>query len=1470
MEAPANASFPVADGAQSYAQEATEDHASSVTADPFASADGGAVMKQDKMDDAEDSAGYAERERDIAGPPESAAVVEPAELPPMASSQDASQAALASDDCPVVDREGTAEVPLSAAGAHGDGDGDAHAQEGAKSQMQAAAPDASVENSGVFTAENPAAGVAAADEESSINNEVSTHIDSASGDAPRPPTSVLDDEDACRDGAGGAAGNSQHEVSSVVDQEVSQAEQSLIEQHSTDIDVTAEQTPELAVQDAEPAEFNADLGGDAAAAPAAIPLIVVDIVDSADGDGERESAGYAEDPAKTPQVQESSPLDPLDPWSSAHLSQQTLSESSDSKAMPWITTDRPSPSAQSPQSHRVPIPADSSGEVLGDTPAYLHLSSMYTESDSSPFEEFSPPNKGLSESQQVLSKEPSTDGQPFGFSRQSQNINLDYDQASVMSHQQDLVYSDRMAIVQSSASFVAPPPLSVSASPKVPSQPAEPFSTTARSSARMPAPPPASLSSARSPRVSPPDSSRSTKSETAPDSTREPLIGRREESLSSMHLSDFARIGDDREEDTSIFSGMACETVLRRRCLFLDPFQPGRPLTVIEDFLRKHVLPLFGSSKLSPATEKQLDSFRKDAKQLVRDTFGAKSASDSVFFVGENSMDALSRWIDMLHLRQVRLGSSSSTSSSSALGMREGNAFTGRQLPPLRLPDRFDVHENMNAADGGNRTSSAESLVPVVFLVKSGSSESDSQDPLYALWKETVVEIIPVSYSPHILHRSSDDIIKSSFQNANPRGAHRSQDDHSNQGYDSSYIDELHLERLLQSTQDRPLRIGCFRAVDPLSGRGAHVDRITALLHQYSALSIWDATHAMPYSSFTQTTSWMNSSIPAGNCDAIVGDLSFCPGGQSTSGMLVVSHRLLRNPDSPAGVGSPEKKRSNPTTYKGVLHQKVKRRQEMSRPNGFEGEERDLDYQNVPSLSQLVDAIVYLQHIQMMEAAEMSNPAQWIGIIRTGLVMQWRQSLSFHFLCLRPYVNTMRILETLFERDASFLLIDAPGADQPAVRRIASYYDPRSVRIQDFGHEATAAQVCLTNVPSISFLMVHEPSKRLLHPQFVSALVRDLFGIRIAVVRSCSSRTLSSSLLRSAFEVYGSLRSFTLHRRSDAASMNARPSDSFLTHVDDVDLSFSACWLSLSVGDPAMTDRVVSRLVKVLQFISQNALQFLPLYVQDAVTGDFRLNHLSVDELTNPQLSHRSSTAGDLTEREGALARRRFDQKGAVRLSMLFGKSLSPREMYSSRQSAADPAENLEAYLADAQDLANVCATSADILNAQYISFVNRWCQQAYGPGITECAIQGPVPSVSPVRRPQMTSFRVPWFLTAVEALEIMSSGCLARFAERPPSNRLASKHSKAGIPKNLKPLPPPQKPAAQGSPEHPVPSSRPPPKALRKKWEAQAPPPADKEQPDGSPEPLRYAQPPKPDVAPLQPKKQLGGYSKMFVEKRR
>nr|XP_039264725.1 uncharacterized protein LOC120340516 [Styela clava] len=86
-----------------------------------------------------------------------------------------------------------------------------------------------------------------------------------------------------------------------------------------------------------------------------------------------------------------------------------------------------------------------------------------------------------------------------------------------------------------------------------------------------------------------------------------------------------------------------------RKILYCDYIASGRPLASIEDFLQKHVLPMYGNTHTTTSvTSLQMTFFRQEARDIIRNAVRA-SEHDAVIFAGSGVTGSVHKLINALN-----------------------------------------------------------------------------------------------------------------------------------------------------------------------------------------------------------------------------------------------------------------------------------------------------------------------------------------------------------------------------------------------------------------------------------------------------------------------------------------------------------------------------------------------------------------------------------------------------------------------------------------------------------------------------------------------------------------------------------------------------------------------------------------------------------------------------------------------------
>lgn len=116
-------------------------------------------------------------------------------------------------------------------------------------------------------------------------------------------------------------------------------------------------------------------------------------------------------------------------------------------------------------------------------------------------------------------------------------------------------------------------------------------------------------------------------------------------------------------------------------------------------------------------------------------------------------------------------------------------------------------------------------------------------------------------------------------------------------------VDLQHLEEVLKSYRHRSVKIGSFSAASNVTGVIADDLAITALLHKYGALSIWDYATGASYLDMEMNPNHPNYTSAEIAKDAIIFSGHKLLGGVGTPGVLVMKKRLVSQQNPPARSG---------------------------------------------------------------------------------------------------------------------------------------------------------------------------------------------------------------------------------------------------------------------------------------------------------------------------------------------------------------------------------------------------------------------------------------------------------------------------------------------------------------------------------------------------------------------------------------
>lgn len=135
-----------------------------------------------------------------------------------------------------------------------------------------------------------------------------------------------------------------------------------------------------------------------------------------------------------------------------------------------------------------------------------------------------------------------------------------------------------------------------------------------------------------------------------------------------------------------------------RRLCYADFTASGRSLTFIEKFIQEEVMPMYANTHTeSSGTGKQTNTYREDARKLVKKSVGAND-EDVCIFVGSGSTGAINKMVNVLN---------------------------------LRIPNDLDYNFKL-------RQHIPENDIPIIFI---GPYEHHSND---LMWRETICTVVEI------------------------------------------------------------------------------------------------------------------------------------------------------------------------------------------------------------------------------------------------------------------------------------------------------------------------------------------------------------------------------------------------------------------------------------------------------------------------------------------------------------------------------------------------------------------------------------------------------------------------------------------------------------------------------------------------------------------------------------------------------
>ncbi|MEO8329832.1 MAG: aminotransferase class V-fold PLP-dependent enzyme, partial [Candidatus Nanopelagicales bacterium] len=216
---------------------------------------------------------------------------------------------------------------------------------------------------------------------------------------------------------------------------------------------------------------------------------------------------------------------------------------------------------------------------------------------------------------------------------------------------------------------------------------------------------------------------------------------------------------------------------------------------------------------------------------------------------------------------------------------------TGRQTTRLREDSRAIIQKSLGADEatcvifvGAGATGAIDRLVAILGLRIPSSLEDR-----YQLTQHIADDQRPVVFTGPFEHHSNELPWRESIAEIVriPEDA-------------DGHIDQTFLEGQLSQYRHRPLLLGAFSAASNVTGIVSDTFGISALLHRFGALAIWDFAAAGPYIDVDMAAP--SGGDPLAYKDAIVLSPHKFIGGPGTPGVLAIRRELLRN-RIPAVVG---------------------------------------------------------------------------------------------------------------------------------------------------------------------------------------------------------------------------------------------------------------------------------------------------------------------------------------------------------------------------------------------------------------------------------------------------------------------------------------------------------------------------------------------------------------------------------------
>ena len=341
----------------------------------------------------------------------------------------------------------------------------------------------------------------------------------------------------------------------------------------------------------------------------------------------------------------------------------------------------------------------------------------------------------------------------------------------------------------------------------------------------------------------------------------------------------------------------------------------------------------------------------------------------------------------------------------------------------------------------------------------------------------------------------------------------------------------MELEQYLNQYKDRYIKIGSFSACSNITGLLTDVDRLAYLVHSYNGYAIFDYAAGAPYLQ-------MNVSGPLPDSyRKLLGFKELTIQEKNSNliykdGLFFSPHKFVGGPCTPGVL---------------IVHDRVYRNQ--LKPTQPGGGTVHFVYKN---------SINYIKDVEYKEESETPNI---VGAIRLGIMLAARSKIPHDFLIQKDekynhlFVQELKDVENLYILHGNYL------KNRP-------------------------------HIPIYSIMISYDG--KFLHPNFVSAVLNDFFGVQTRPGCSCAPN-------------YGR---FLL-----GFDKNKNMVDYMRKIIDDGNGIFKPGYVRLNLTY-FYPEYIIRYIIKCIKFVCQYAHCFLGLYNYDIKSGDFYLYNTKVSSLS--------------------------------------------------------------------------------------------------------------------------------------------------------------------------------------------------------------------------------------------------------------